>query len=158
MVQEGKLDLALVNMHFYEIDKLNSFTVMNDKIVFCVSKSHPLAKCHEVTIEMIKNEPLIMYNTDSVQNETLDTAFKRAGVNPNVILHASQLYTIRNFICNNLGGAFLYSSLQKNLSGTTGIPISPVINQNIGIVWKKGSYTTDSAEKFITYIINKYSN
>ena len=64
---------------------------MNDKIVFCVSKSHPLAKCHEVTIEMIKNEPLIMYNTDSVQNETLDTAFKRAGVNPNVILHASQL-------------------------------------------------------------------
>ena len=59
MVQEGKLDLALVNMHFYEIDKLNSFTVMNDKIVFCVSKSHPLAKCHEVTIEMIKNEPLI---------------------------------------------------------------------------------------------------
>ena len=27
-----------------------------------------------------------------------------------------------------------------------------------GIVWKKGSYTTDSAEKFITYIINKYSN
>ena len=24
MVQEGKLDLALVNMHFYEIDKLNS--------------------------------------------------------------------------------------------------------------------------------------
>ena len=158
MVQEGKLDLALVNMHFYEIDKLNSFTVMNDKIVFCVSKSHPLAKCHEVTIEMIKNEPLIMYNTDSVQNETLDTAFKRAGVNPNVILHASQLYTIRNFICNNLGGAFLYSSLQKNLSGTTGIPISPVINQNIGIVWKKGSYTTDTAEKFITYIINKYSN
>ena len=114
MVQEGKLDLALVNMHFYEIDKLNSFTVMNDKIVFCVSKSHPLAKCHEVTIEMIKKRTsYYVIILTPYKNETLDTAFKRAGVNPNVILHASQLYTIRNFICNNLGGAFLYSSLQK---------------------------------------------
>ena len=80
-------------------------------------------------------------------------------MNPNVILHASQLYYNKELLyVIILGGAFLYSSLQKNLSGTTGIPISPVINQNIGIVWKKGSYTTDSAEKFITYIINKYSN
>lgn len=68
MVMEGKLDLALVNMHFYEIDKLNSYKLMTDKLVFCVSKEHPLAKCREVTIDMIKDEPVIMYNTDSVQN------------------------------------------------------------------------------------------
>lgn len=44
LVHEGILDAALVNMHFYEIDKLNSIQIMQDKIVFCVSKNHPFAK------------------------------------------------------------------------------------------------------------------
>lgn len=152
MVHEGQLDLALVNMHFYEIDKLNSYPLMTDKIVFCVCKDHPIAQYSEVSIDMIKDEPMIMYNTDSVQNETLAALFNSANVNPDIILHASQLYTIRNFICNNLGGAFLYSSLLKNMPDVVGIPITPAITQNIGIVWRKGNYTTDSANKFINYI------
>ena len=150
-----KLDLALVNMHFYEIDKLNTYKLMTDKLVFCVSKEHSLAKCHEITIDMIKDEPVIMYNTDSVQNETLEAAFKSLGINPHTILHASQLYTIRNFVCNNLGGAFLYSSMLRNLPGVIGLPINPAISQDIGIVWRNGSYTTDSTEKFINYVKNR---
>lgn len=153
MVHEGNLDLALVNMNFYEIDKLNSHIIMSDKLVFCVSEEHPLAKCKEVSIDMLKDEPMIMYNTDSVQNETLDAIFKSANINPDIILHASQLFTIQKFICNNLGGTFMYSSLLKNMPDVVGIPITPAITQNIGIVWRKGSYTTDSAEKFISYVI-----
>lgn len=47
----------------------------------------------------------------------------------------------------------MYSSLLKNMPDVVGIPITPAITQNIGIVWRKGSYTTDSAEKFISYVI-----
>lgn len=71
LVHEGNLDLALVNMNFYNIDKLNSYRILTDKIVFCVTKDHPLAKEKEVSIEMLKNEPVILYNTDSVHNATL---------------------------------------------------------------------------------------
>ena len=92
-----------------------------------------------------------MYNTDSVLNTTLYSRFEGIGAKPNVILHASQLYTIENFIAQNLGGAFLYSSLLKNLPGTVGIPITPAITQEIGLVWKKGKYINDSVEKFITF-------
>lgn len=152
LVHEGILDAALVNMHFYEIDKLNSIQIMQDKIVFCVSKNHPFAKKKEVTFDMIKDMPLIMYNTDSVQNETLDAIFKNSAIKPNVILHASQLYTIKSFICEECAGAFLYSSLLKKLPGVVGIPITPTIHQSIGLVWKKGSYTTDSTDKFISFV------
>lgn len=151
MVREDVLDLALVNMNFYEIDKMNSFRIISDKIVFCVSKEHHYAKEKKITIEMLKNEPLMMYNTDSVQNSTINTLFENAGIKPNIIMQASQLYTICNFIKNNLGGACLYSSLLTNMPEFIGIPISPTIEQEIGIVWPKGKYINSQIEKFISF-------
>lgn len=156
LVREDVLDLALVNMNFYEIDKMNSFRIISDKIVFCVSKEHHYAKEKKITIEMLKNEPLMMYNTDSVQNSTINTLFENAGIKPNIIMQASQLYTICNFIKNNLGGACLYSSLLTNMPEFIGIPISPTIEQEIGIVWPKGKYINSQIEKFISFV-KKYA-
>ncbi|MDD3403776.1 MAG: LysR family transcriptional regulator [Hespellia sp.] len=151
MVQNDSLDLALVNMNFYEIDKLNSFQIISDQIVFCVSPDHHYANEKSITIEMLKDEPVLMYNTDSVQNSTLQTHFSNAGIKPTVIMHASQFYTIRNFIKQNLGGACLYSSLLHNMPGLIGIPFSPNIEQAIGIVWQKGRYVNSQVEKFIAF-------
>lgn len=85
LVQDETLDLALVNMHFYNIDKMNSFRLQTEHLVFCVSKEHHLAKIKELSIEMLKDEPIIMYNTDSVQNTTLNARFENAGITPNII-------------------------------------------------------------------------
>lgn len=74
---------------------------------------------------MLKEEPLILYNTDSVLNKTLLALFENAGLKPNILLYASQLYTIRSFVLNNLGGAFLYSSLLKNDRNLVKIPVVP---------------------------------
>lgn len=137
LVAEDTLDLALVNMNFYEIEKLNSYMLLSDQIVFCVSPKHHLANEMVLSMEMLKEEPLIMYNTDSVLNTTLYSRFEGINIKPNVIMHASQLYTIQNFITNNLCGAFLYSSLMKNLPGLVGIPIDPIIIEDWDLVGKK---------------------
>ena len=122
LVQEDMLDLALVNMHFYEIDKLNSYQILTDRIVFCVSPRHPLAGEKELTIEQIKDEPLILYNTDSVQSNTMAGIFESCGVRPNIVLRANQLYTIQKFI-----------------------------EQEIGIIWPKGKYMNSRVEKFVAF-------
>lgn len=158
LVLEDVLDLALVNMNFYTIDKLESCQLLSDQVVFCVSPAHPLAAEKEVTIEMLKDQPLILYNTDSVQNATLNSRFEGCGIKPNIILQASQLYTIKNFVANSLGGAFLYSSLLKNMSGLIGIPVVPEIRQEIGLVWQKGRYITGNTERFITFMKNYSGN
>lgn len=151
LVLEDTLDLALVNLNFYETNKLNSCQLLSDQLVFCVSREHPLVKEKSVSVEMLKDEPLIMYNTDSVQNQTLLSIFDSIKVKPHVILNASQLYTIQAFVQKNLGGAILYSSLLKNMHGIKGIPITPTITQEIGLVWQKGRYLNSSTEKFISF-------
>ena len=151
LVQDETLDLALVNMNFYGLDKLNSFKILSDRIVFCVSGDHPLAEEKEVTMDMLQEESVILYNTDSVQNSTLNALFDQLEKKPNVILRASQLYTIRNFVQQNLGGAFLYASLLRNMPELIGLPIVPTIEQEIGLIWKKGKYVNSSVEKFLSF-------
>lgn len=151
LVREEVLDLALVNMHFYEIDKMYSCRMLTDPLVFCVSPEHPLAEEKEVTMEMLADQPLILYNTDSVQNATLHARFEAMGKKPHVILHASQLYTIKNFILEGLAGAFLYASVLQGDQELVRIPVVPQIGQDIGIVWKKGKYINSSVERFIAF-------
>lgn len=151
LVQDETLDLALVNMNFYGLDKLNSYKILSDRIVFCVSGDHPLAGEKEVTMDMLQNESVILYNTDSVQNSTMNQLFDQLDTKPTVILRASQLYTIRSFVQQNLGGAFLYASLLRNMPELIGLPIVPTIEQEIGLIWKKGKYVNSSAEKFLTF-------
>ena len=118
LVLEDTLDLALVNLNFYETNKLNSCQLLSDQLVFCVSREHPLVKEKSVSVEMLKDEPLIMYNTDSVQNQTLLSIFDSIKVKPHVILNASQLYTIQAFVQKNLGGAILYSKICTESRGS----------------------------------------
>lgn len=151
LVQEDELDLALVNMHFYDIDKMNSYRILADHIVLCVSPEHRFAQMEEISIEMLKDESLIMYNTDSVQNTTLSALFESIGIKPNIIMHVSQLYTIKKFVSENLGGACLYSSILPSSPGFIKIPIIPLISQDIGLVWKKGKYINSGVEKFISF-------
>lgn len=86
---------------------------------------------------MLKDEPIIMYNTDSVQNTTLNARFENAGITPNIIMHASQLYTIERFLQNGNCGAVLYSSLVKNMNGVKGIPITPLTSRTLVLCGKK---------------------
>lgn len=151
LVQEDELDLALVNMHFYGLDQMNAYRILAEHLVFCVSPEHHLAREKEISIEGLKEEPLILYNTDSVQNATLSAAFERAGIKPNIIMHASQFYTIKKFVSENLGGAFLYSSILADCPDLVGIPLVQRISQDIGIVWKKGKYVNGSVERFISF-------
>ena len=49
LVQDDTLDVALVNMEQYNIDKFHNAVLANDQVVFCVSNDHKLAEKESVT-------------------------------------------------------------------------------------------------------------
>lgn len=134
LVEKGILDAAFVNMDYYNIKNFKSHVLMKDKTVFCVSRSHHLANEKSVTIEMLKEEPVIFYNTDSAMNRTLYSRFRAQKLVPNVILYSSQLYTTLNFVRRGDCGAFLYSTLAVNPRDFVQIPLEPVLESEFGIV------------------------
>jgi len=156
LVQNDSLDLALVNMEQYNIDKFHKEILANDQIVFCVDKNHPLAhKTVIATDEMVKQR-LIFFNSDSVQNELLKRRFEAEGLTPKIFMRGSQIYTTLQFLKEHKNSCFLYSCMLDKFPSIVGIPLSPPINVAIGMIWKKGKYLSTDTQNFITFTKKYY--
>lgn len=154
LIDNEQLDVAIVNMDFYNLNKYNSYVMMEDRYVYCVHKTHRYAGEKEITMEMLKDEPIILFNTDSVQTQTVITQMRSAGITPNIHMYCSQLITVFNFVRGGKCGAFLYSSLVADHGDFLEIPVTPEISSRFGIIWKKGIFISDQLTKFITFTKN----
>ncbi len=152
LIDNEQLDVAMANMDFYNLDKYNSYVMMEDRYVYCVSRNHRYAGEKEITMEMLKDEPIILFNTDSVQTQTVITHLRSARITPNVRMYSSQFVTILNFVRGGNCGAFLYSSLAANPRDFVEIPVAPEITSKFGIIWKKGIFVPDQLTKFVKFI------
>ena len=153
LVQDDTLDLALVNMEQYNIDKFHNVVLANDQVVFCVNKDHRLADKEIVTTKEMSKELLIFFNADSVQNQLLKTRFEMDGYIPNIVMRSSQIYTTLQFIKTGKYSCFLYSSMLDKFteSGITGSPLNPPIHIKIGMIWKKGKYISGDMQTFLNF-------
>ena len=147
-----QIDVAMANMDFYNLDKYNSYVMMEDRYVYCVSKTHRYADEHEITTDMLKDESIILFNTDSVQTQTVTTRLRSAGITPRVRMYCSQLATVLNYARGGNCGAFLYSSIAVNPRDFVEIPVTPEITSKFGIIWKKGIFVPDQLTKFVAFI------
>lgn len=152
LVQEEELDVALVNLSLSDPEKFHSQCIGRDHFVIAMEPAHPLAKRRSVTLEELAAVPLVMYNTDSVQNNAIRSRFDRLGIVPNVIIYTSQIYTMKNMIHNNTCVSFFYASLLQDHPDIVGVPIEPLIEQKVGLIWRKGKYTPKSVEAFLSFV------
>ncbi len=152
LIYNDELDFALVNMEFYDIDRFKSKVLTEDRLLFYVSKNHPLSERKVVTIEDINDTPLSLFNVDSVQNKLIKSRFDAVGLKPNIVMHVSQLQTIKKFLDQNSVGAFLFDSLRHEMKDYTAIEVDPPIPVKVGFIWKKGKYITSDMKKFLTFI------
>ena len=155
LIDNEQLDVAIVNMDFYNLDKYNSYEMMEDRYVYCVSGKHRYAGEKEITMEMFREEPIILFNTDSVQTQTVITRLRSAGIAPNIYMYCSQLVTVLNFVQGGNCGAFLYSSLAVNPRDYIKLPISPEITGRFGLIWKKGIFIPEQLTRFIKFVQNQ---
>lgn len=152
LVESEELDAAIVNLDFYNVDRFNYRVFTQDHFVFCVSQSNPLAGEQQVTLEQLREEPIVLFSADSVQNRTMLSRYRSHGINPHIVMRSSQLYTILKYVHAGLAGAFLYSCIPVEDPSLVRIPVEPAITSEIGAIWKKGIYMDDDLSKFVKFI------
>ena len=151
LVQTDFLDLALVNMELFNIDKFNNSVLFKSQLYFCVSESHPLAGQPAVKMEQLDDQRVLLFNGDSVQTQLLMTRFDAMNLHPHIVMRSSQLHTVMKFVHQSQCGCFLFKEMLPQFTDCVGIPLDPPVGINVGLVWKKGKYVTEEMQKFIAF-------
>lgn len=151
LLDSEQIDVAIANLDFYNLEKYNSHVLLNDEYVYCVSKKHRFAKKKSITIDMLKDEKIVLFNTDSVQTQTIVSLFRSANITPHISMYCSQISTTLKCIEDGKSGAFFYSILDADKDKFVKIPIFPKLNSIHGIIWKKGIFIPEQLNKFISF-------
>lgn len=139
-VADELVDLALATTDGIVNEQLNVLPLKKVHIKFCVSPSHHLAKESEITFEMLRNEPLILFKNGSKHNEIIKQRFAELGIKPNVLLYSGQIHTVREFVTSGCAGAFVFDGVFNLFDDLVKIPVLNLPSKTVDLVWKKEKY------------------
>ena len=151
LVDANSVDLGITILDSVVEDSYNVVPLVKTELVFCVSKNHPLAEAPSLRYSDLADEHVILFKADSDQNVQIKRAFKEEGVEPNIRLYSSQLYTIKEFLSYGNTGAFLYKQIGDLNSDLVCIPMKNPVKQKFVLVWSKNSNMYTDAENFINF-------
>lgn len=151
MLDDSALDFAILPINQLPEDSYNILRLTETQTVFCVSKNHSLAEHKTVSIEQIKDEPLIMFNDGFYQNQVIKERFEREGYRPNILHYSSQFYTIKEFISDNIMAGFMFRDIAETVPEIRGISLENPLYIQIGLVWKRNQHMFHDATRFLDF-------
>ena len=151
LVDANSVDLGITILDNAVTDTYNVVPLVSTELVFCVSKTHPLANRTRISFKELADEHIILFKSDSYQNIFIKRAFSEVGVEPKILLYSSQLYTVKEFLSYGNAGAFLYRQVAEMDDDLVCIPMEQPIIQDIVLIWSKISSLYSDSENFIQF-------
>lgn len=157
LVTAEELDVAISVADREQDHTFNVVPICNTHLLYCVAGCHPLADRKHLDLSDFIEEPIILFKDDSVQNTILINRFTKLGIQPQILLSSTQLYTIKKIISNGKAGAFLFREIAAMETDLIGIPLTDPVEMDICLIWKKDRHVYSDTAKFIRFVKTCYS-
>lgn len=152
MLENDEIDIILcASSSLVDNTKYGHVIIRESRLLFCVSKDHPLALETSVSYERIGKEPLVMLTDNYNQTRSLKKRFKELGIEPVSIHYTNQAYTVVRFIKDGAAAGFLPSDIVEEDEGIVGFPLPDGNVSLISLLWKKDKIQFSAAQKFIDF-------
>ena len=152
MVEEEKIDFALTNYTVDFSSRLIYTKLFDCACTFVTRPDHPFAGRRALSITEIKDEPLIMLDSNFFIDRLVQDAYGRAGEKPNIVHYSPYLHTVKNLVSAGIGSTFLAQPSVLPDEKLVQIPLFQPIFINSGLVTKKGRQMFDSARLVMSYL------
>jgi DNA-binding transcriptional LysR family regulator len=107
LLRDGQIDLALIGAAGAATPGLKTTVVLDDALVAAVSREDPLAARQAITIDDLRDQPLVSLPPGTGVRAALDAACASAGFTPRIVLEASALPMVAQLASLGLGVAIL---------------------------------------------------
>lgn len=152
MLHNAELDFML------GINNESCYTNCDSKLIFttelqlAISKEHALAGEKKITSEMVEGLPLVIISKGSYHYKAIKNAFE--GRDLNIIMHSSQISTIKYMVTGNNAATIIYKDVFQNNPDICCIPLEQPMPAQVHVFWQKNIYLSSAMRTFISYITN----
>jgi len=122
--------------------------IRRDPLMTLVAADSPLAQRKSVSIDDLRDIPLILFESGFAQNRVIINACHSKGFEPVVAARSSQIDFIVELVAAGLGAAFLPRLLDRRRTqvGVVSVVLDePGVDWRLALVWRKGAYLSDAA-------------
>jgi DNA-binding transcriptional LysR family regulator len=124
-----------------------------DTFEFVVAPQHSLASLSRVTIEMLKDIPLILLSPDTLGRRFVDRIFRQHGFQPNIVMELGSSEEVKRMVELNMGAAFVSKqtiAVELRLGTLKMIPVNELeVSHPIGVMTKSGRYVNSAMRQFL---------
>lgn len=153
MLDSDRVDLIITSPRLTqaELDKKYRYhDLALSGIRYFVSKKHPWAPRKSVTLKEISEEPLIILSDNYSSSQSLMRMFSDNGLEPNILLKTSQMFTVERFVEAGATGGFLPAELAETNKNIVAIPFSGKRQlSRTTMIWKRDSQHFPSVDSFL---------
>ena len=151
LILNNQRDLAIIVTDTITTDEFDIFPLTTAELLFYTNKNNPLARRENITVEDLAGVPLVMLKNSYYQTSLLEERFHKAGIEPLVHLHASQLSTVYSYIKEGYASGCMLGRWQ--VKGEVAVlPFNPPLRVNIGVIRKKGQLGSKHVQSIIRYL------
>lgn len=155
-LEEGEIDLCLSSPVLTGEQVEWSF-LFSEELFVVVPQSHPLAKCKEVRLEEIAEEPLITFKKDYGLRILVDNLFQEVQIKPRITFEGEEIMTVAGLAEACLGVAIIPKIDGLNTANLAFLPIiHPKSQRTIGMAHLKNHYLSPAARRFRDFVIDSF--
>lgn len=152
-VEKGSIDVGIT----YLTEKkqhISSSILYYDTFELVVAPEHPLASHTHMTIDNLKDLPMIMLAPDTLGRKFLDQILQEHRVQPNIIMELSSSEEVKRMVEINLGAAIVSKlSIPNELKrGSLHMIKIPELERThpVGVVYKSSRYLNTAMQQFLS--------
>lgn len=147
-------DLLIRSRPFTDENKYISTPLFTERILVALPKESPLAKKDAISIDDIRNQPIIGLLHGFKMYRELNANFELKEYTPNIVVSSSNSTTIAEYVRNGFGISFFPELSWSGVSGE-GIVSRPFAEfdcrRTICAFYKKDTQLSDAVKKFLTF-------
>ena len=154
LLRESERDFAVAILNSIGDQEFVTYPFLKVELMLWTNIHSPLAQKARVSFRDIGTSPIVLFKDSYYQNSIIKNYFQEAGIEPNVMLYASQTATMKNFARKNLASTFLFVEECPGEPLLRGVHFEHPIIFSVGLIRLRDKHLSKAQEAFLAHMLH----
>ena len=158
LLYDGRCDFIFLYDAAVDAEKLKRLPLFTDRIVAVLPRSHPLSSKERIGVRELRNEDILMQNSDNGIFQKISEYFENQGVRLNVSFAVNSPSLMEDMLELGAGiGLMTLTGAEKLKSGMFSVlPIEPELSMEFSMLYLDKPEYAPVEKRFLRYIRNRF--